>query len=510
MFGFGKKPRSAATFRSDDIKSVDYANSRATANPVRNFAQVVPLLTPAEMEKAYRSSGLIFKGVNKKARDTLRKGFRVVPDAEDREVAKTLNATAREWMRSTGYLPKAIQALREMFVFGDGFLELSFPGNADSFSPAPSKAPVAIYNVDPFSILPVKAPGTGAIMAYLAPTADNVNVRRLDRKEVKKWAAGTGPLPKGVVAIHPTRIQHFQVNALRQNPDGLGISIIQAAYINALAKLAGDNAAGDVLEWYSKGFFVLKIRDGTPEEIEEALDALEAAKQAHKNYFAGSDRSDFDIKSPLIANVKQFYDNFHIDIAAALEMPVMVLIGVQTGTVTGSETDLTQYYDDVHGFQTLHLEAPILDMMERVLGRDDISVEFAPIYVNKQTEADIAFKRAQATSQLFGSKVLSRAEAIRFMRDGELPNPDEVPDEYDESADEDGAGAPAPPAGGEDGAEAPASSSPEERVEEESHRVFPLTPGELAQIEALRRQGERIMREQDELFGEDDVDGGPA
>src|SRR5687768_3386614 len=102
LFSFGtKKPRSAATFSARSIEQADYANSRARANPVRNFSQTVPLLTPEEMERAYLGSGLIWKGINKKARDALRKGFHIVPDAEDRDDEVELNAAAREWMRKT-------------------------------------------------------------------------------------------------------------------------------------------------------------------------------------------------------------------------------------------------------------------------------------------------------------------------------------------------------------------------------------------------------------------------
>lgn len=484
-----RKPRSAAAFSAHGIEQLDYANSRARVNPVRNFTQSIPLLSPEEMERAYLGSGLIWKGVNKKARDAFRKGFRIVPDDQDREDEAELNAQAREWLREMGYFSKAIQALREMFVFGDGFLELAYPDGANSFSPAPNRAPAAVYNVDPFSLLPVRSPQTGAIMAYLAPADDKTNVRRLDRNDVRKWAAApkSNPLPKGVKAIHPSRIQHFQANALRQNPDGLGISVIQAAYVNALAKLAGDLAAGDVLEWYSKGFFVVNVEYGTQEELEETRKALDAAKQARKNYFVGSERSKFDIKSPTVASIKQFYDVFYADIAGALEMPQMALSGVQTGTVTGSETDLSQYYDDIHGFQTLHLEKPLLDMIRRVLGRTDISLDFAPLYVNKQTEADIAMKRSQATAGLFGAGVLSRRESIRFMATGELPNPETVPDEYGDfrevveiaPTEESGASVP------------PDEPAPPEAV--------PMTDEDRAQIEAIRKLGLEIMREQDDL-----------
>lgn len=442
------RKRRPATYSADDIESVDYANSKARANPVRSFRETVPRLSAEELEQTYRSCGIIFKGINKKARDAIRKGFIVIPDAEDREDRAALNAAAREWLRDTAYYPKAIKALREMFVFGDGFLELGYAekGASSAAEPARGAKIAAVYNVDPFAILPVKDPETGDILAYLTPAGapepsagtgqvsplrrHAIDVRALDRRAVQKWAAGKGPLPKGVRAIHPKRIQHFQANSLRDHPDGLGISVIEAGYINAVAKLAGDHAAGDVLEWYAKGFFTLSIDFATQEELKKASAALEAAKRARKNHFVGSERSHFDIKSPSIPNIKQFYDVFYIEIAAALELPSMVLLGNQKGTVTGSSVDLLEYYDDVLSFQTLILDAPVLGMMRSVLRRQDIRLEWTPLFVDKQTQANIDLKRAQASAQLYGSRVLSRRQTIRFLRDGELPDPEGVPDDY--------------------------------------------------------------------------------
>jgi hypothetical protein len=481
---------------------LDYAKTRARPNPVRTFTETIPRLTPEEMERAYRSCGVLWKGINKRARDAFRKGFIVKPDGEDRELQVKLNGASREWMRTTAYKPKAIQALREMFVFGDGFLELAYDEkNARSEKePDPRASITAVYNVDPFSILPVRDPETGNIKAYLTPSGPpdpvlvapgqipglqrrTVDVRGLDRRAIQQWAAGKGNLPKGVTALHPKRIQHFQVNALREHPDGLGISIIEPAYINALAKLAGDHAAGDILEWYSKGFFVLTIDFATPDDLRKAQDTLDAAKNARKNYFVGSERSHFDIKSPAIANIKQFYDNFYIEIAAALEMPSMVATGAQKGTVSGSGADLEEYNDDVFAFQDLLLDAPMLEMMRRVLKRSDISLQWIPLYVNKQTEADIAMKRSQATASLYGARVLSRREAIRYLRDGELPDPDTVPDEYAEDV----TLAPMPPAREDKSAE------PEPVASEDPQDEEALSAAEQAQIEARRKLGQEIL-----------------
>lgn len=447
--GPAEAPQRGVATLASDIAKLDYANMKARANPVRTFTESVPRLSNRELEMAYRSSGVIFKGVNKKARDAIRKGFLLCPDVENRDDRETLNAAASAWMRSVRYLPKAMQALREMFVFGDGFLELGYSGtSASDAEPRPSETLVEVYNVDPMALLPVKDEH-GAIKAYLTLLAPEtvpvggqepiqasqmvrpLSVRDVNRAQVRAWALGKGPLPAGTRAIHPKRIQHFQVNTLRDHPDGLGISVIEACYIAATAKLAGDVSAGDVLEWYSKGFFTLNIDYATAEELKAGREQLEAAKNARKNHFVGGERSHFDIKSPSIPNIKQFYDNFHLEIAAALEMPVMVLLGVQKGTVTGSETDLVDYYEDIRAFQELCLEGTMLEMMQRALKRADFSIEWVALYVNQQQEADTAFKRAQATTQLFNGKVLTRREALRFMRDGELPDPESLPDELD-------------------------------------------------------------------------------
>lgn len=415
------------------IESVDYANTTAKNVGVRTFRQSVPRLSYDEMEKVYRTSGVLRKGINKKARDAIRKGFILKPDEDDTDDEHELNAAMRGWMRDTAYKAKAIKALRDMYVFGDGFLELGYDeprGTSSMDAPARNAEVVKVFDVDPLHIRPVKDPENGEIVAYLS----GEGVRDIPFQTVKAWARGRrGELPKGIKAVHPDRIDHYQVNTIRSDKDGYGIGVIEAAYINALAKLAGDLSAGDVLEWYAKGFFVLNIDYASPEELKQARRQMEAAKEARKNYFVGSERHNFDIKSPLIANVKPFYDNFYIELAGALEMPVMVLLGVQKGSVTGSEVDLVEYYDDIASLQELLLEAPLMQLAQRVLKRSDFSIKWQVLYVNKQTEADIRFKDAQSASQLYGSGILSRREAIQFLRNnGELPVAGSVPDGYGE------------------------------------------------------------------------------
>lgn len=478
MFGFGKRKLRL----SAGPESLAYAESASAPSTPRSFKESIKKLSVEELELAYRSSGVIFKGINKKARDAIRKGFWIEPDVEDREDAEELNAQAREWMRRVAYKPKAIEALREMFVFSQGFLELGYADKAPSDSePAKSAVPLAVYNVPYNAILPVKDEA-GVVAFYLT----GQDVRNLPDSVVE--ASKKGVLPSGVKRVHPKRIQHFEVNSILGKP----ISVIEAAYVNLLAKLAGDLSAGDILEWYSKGFFTVNVEYGTPEELAEIRKLLDAAKRARQNHFVGTERSKFDIKSPANPNITQFYDNFYLEIAAALEMPSMVLLGVQKGTVTGSGTDLVEYYDEVHAFQSLLLEAPFLEMMRRVLKRDDISLDFVQLYVDKQTEADVAFKRAQAATQLYGARVLTRAEAVRFMRDGDLPNPDDLEDTYAVADSAVAASeAAAPEAEGDEGAEESAKLSAE--AGPEAAVVVPLSDEDRARIEAHRKLGLDII-----------------
>jgi hypothetical protein len=491
------RKRRPATLGCGDIEKVDYAGQDARAVQVRTFSEAVPLLSLAEMKRVYESNALVFKGVNKRAKDAIRKGFVVVPDKENREDALRMNAAVRKWMQQTHYVPRAIKAIREMFALADGFLELVYADGAASDQAPPSNmAPSAVYNVDPLNILPVKDPKTGDAKAFLTVINDSSEpllgvkkARDLDRRAVRAWAAGKGKLPKGVRAIHPDRMQHFQVHSLGDDPDLLGLSVIQIAYVNCLAKLAGDLAAGDILEWYSKGFFVLNIEFATPEELKAGKAQLEDAKRARKNHFVGSERSKFDIKSPSLPNVEPLYKNFQLEFAAALEMPTMVLTGNPKGTVTGSDADLNQYNDDNEAFQSLLLDDLMLDLVRRILNRKDVSIQWTPVYVEKQTLADIRLKDAQSAAQLYGGGILSRREVIRYLRTGELPDPEKVPEAY-------GSKIPDPPA--KDPSQ-PRQKPVDDEPEEDALNVVPMDDVDHERVAELRKLGEDILREQGDL-----------
>jgi hypothetical protein len=404
-----------------------------------------------ELEYSYRRSGLIFKGINQKARDACKAGYTLIPDADTPEGRDALLAKWREFQRRTNYERKKEQALREAYAFGDGFLEMVFPGK--SYTPvAPGAVPVDVVNVDPYSLRPIRdhrpdSPTFNQTVAYwfaphpsTTPNGTGQDIRAIPLTVVRQWVEDGMPtdknrLPYYVLAvIHPSRIQHFQPYSVRGDPDNLGMSVIEAAYINALSKMAGDRAAGDILEWYSKGFFVVNVDYGSLEELKETRKMLDAAQKARRNYFVGSERSKFDIKSPQLVNVEPFYQQFYIEFAAALEMPLMILIGVQKGTVTGSSVDIIQYYDDVGAFQRLHVEPVQRQLLDRVLATTAYDIKWTPLYVDKQTEADLRFKGAQAAAALSGAQLLTKRQAIHYLKTGELPDEADIPDEYAEGA----------------------------------------------------------------------------
>lgn len=417
------------------IRGIEYADDHRTASGLLSSGLRIERFAPEELELTYRRSGLIFKGINKKARDAFKAGFEVVPDDEIPEKRRTMNLAVRTWLRERAFVPKAEQAVREAYTYGDGFLELVYPG--DPASPAPGgTAPLRVKNVNPFTIRPVKDHRAGS------PTRDDIvaywfgdeNIRKVPVEQVRKWVE-TGEKPREVQAvIHPSRLAHFQPYAVRGDPDGLGLSVIEAAYFAALSKTTGIHSLGDILEWAGQGFLFLNIDFATEDELKAAEKKLAAAKKARKTYFVASERAKGTFAEPVLPNVDSFFNQFHVEFAGALEMPTMILMGVQKGTVSGSSVDIIEYYDDVGAFQRSHVEPHLFPILVRVLNTSAFSVRFTPLYVDKQTRADQTFKVFQAATAAVGAQVFTRRQAVEFMRrelpDADLPDPSAVPDEY--------------------------------------------------------------------------------
>lgn len=421
------------------IRGIEYADDdRTESGKQAGTVLRVERLEPAELETTYRRSGLIFKGINQKARDAFKAGFELVPDDGDTSARRVMNLKVRDWMRSTKARPRFQQGIREGYWAGDGYVELVYPGGA--MTPAPAAlAPTRLVNVAPFKMRAVldHRPGSetrGQVLWFVF----GERVRDIPREQLQRWVEG-GEQPREVESVlHPTRVAHFQPYPIAGDPDGYGMSVIEAAYISVISKTVGDRSMGDIMAWAGQGFFTLNVENATEDELKRAKKYIEASLKARKTYFVGSEKAKWETHEPVVPNVDPFYKQFYIEIAAALEMPTMILMGVQKGTVSGSSVDIIQYYDDVHAFQEDHVEPVLLPLLVGIVGRSDFHVSWTPLHVDKQTLADFTFKFGQTASGLVGAQILTKRQAVVMLKRAlphlDLPDPEDVPDEYVEKA----------------------------------------------------------------------------
>lgn len=427
-------PDPAALGVGTAIRGIEFSDDYRTASGRLASTLRIDRLDETELELTYRRSALIFKGVNQKARDAFKAGFEIVPDDGDVDERRVLNQKARDWMRETRFRPKVEQAIREGYWAGDGFVELVYPG--DSTLPAPAAtAPTKVVNVAPFCMRPVRDHRAGSetrgdVLFY----AWGPNVRKVPREQIERWVEG-GERPREIESVlHPERVAHFQPYPIAGDADGYGLSVIEAAYINVISKTVSDRSLGDIMAWAGQGFFTINVDFATEEELKRTKQYLEASLKERKTYFVGSERTKYETHEPVVPNVSPFYSQFYVEIAAALEMPTMILMGVQKGTVSGSSVDIIQYYDDVRAFQEAHVEPVLFPILTRVVGGSEFNIRWTPLHVDKQTAADTTFKFMQAAVGATGAQLLTRRQAVAFLRralpEADLPSPEDVPDEY--------------------------------------------------------------------------------
>lgn len=381
-------------FQREPVKLAPVAHLRAsmldhTTPEFEYRAHTRERLSFAEIEAAYLKDALVFRGVNKKSRDVFKSWHVFDKDADKGAVAK-LQAFARR----VGLKRVLTNALSDALLYGDAFIEKVYDGDTAPNEAEPStKRLKALSLVNPKTMRPIRdtqpgSPSLGEVIGY-EQQVDSVRLR-----------------------FHPSRFIHLQPYNI--GDDERGVGAVEAAYTIIVAKIKGDKALGDILTWHAKGYFALKIQDATDEELVKGYEMVKKAREQGVNFFVGSDRHDYDIKPGAQVNPTPFLDEFHTDIAAALDMPKDLLIGASAGAITGSETNLRDYYEDCAAFRDLYFSAVVEELYAAELGVDvaDLSARpvWPPLFVNEQAEADTRFKTAQAYSIAYRDQAITKNE----------------------------------------------------------------------------------------------------
>lgn len=363
-------------------------------------------LTPEAQTFIFMREPLINKGIRKKARDIFREWHDIVPISDDipEEEIDKARRIIEEFNQKAQTKAKLMQATVAAMVYGDGFLEVSYKED-DSLS-AEDEPP---EGAEPDNL-------------YLIKSSTITKVEYDEYHEPLYWIQGKGSDER---KIHRDRLIHICVDP---RPDSVfGVSKIDLAYKVLLSKMNADEAHGEILWRFGKGFIIIQAPGMTPDEqkvIEEAI----TKKLSPKSIFVGDSSYKVDVKNPSTIDPEPFNDYFYTNIAAALEMPKAILLGVQAGAVTGSEVNLKEYYNDIRNIQET-IFTPILTWLyKRLLESHGLEwkyrIKWNPLFVDEKSEAEILDRRASAIDKLYGRNgIITEDEARRMAEQGIIPLP---------------------------------------------------------------------------------------
>jgi hypothetical protein len=415
------------------------------------------LLSETDYKKAYYNNPLIWHGINKKARDLLFYGFEIDSPLDDVDVPDNLEKELDDFLRDKKILYIINRCIKDTYTCGDGWFEYNCSGSKDPMQPL-----------------------SGSLNGIKYVNPDSMVGYKLDKDQlfVEYWIYKQGSKR---IPIHYTRLEHFAFHLNGDDP--FGMSIIEIASRAVKALINATKSLDDNLQMFGHPFPVIKTTDNTnKKQVEDAYNALQAlAKKELKVGFAGFKDSMFDLLNPSVPNPEQTLQHFYIEIAAALEMPMLLLTGSQMSKLTGNEIELNDYYKGINSVQEIFLSPVFNKIFKFLIGdRWQYQIYWNPLFVDETSEIENKSILMEKVGMLYTSGIVDVGEARQLLREYDINIPENMElDNAEENMEEEEETIPAPV------------------VEEEKTKLFIRKPTEEELIIAKKQRilGEKLIRE---------------
>jgi len=179
-----------------------------------------------------------------------------------------------------------------------------------------------------------------------------------------------------------------------------------------------DEALGEIISWFGHGILDMTVENMTDEQMKNMVKIF----NTHPDYYVHDQDYELDVKNPSQFNPKEFFNVFNSNIAAAAEMPTHILTGESIGDVTGSEVNVSDYYNDIANIQEIVFTPILISVYKQLLESNNIrwkyKIDWNPVFVDELSEAKIYQTRAYAASQLFNAGIIDIKEARFIMNEG--------------------------------------------------------------------------------------------
>jgi len=401
-------------------QAINRGLQRANASYHENMQQdQKKTLSNADKQYIYENEMLTHKGIRKKAFNLFREWHTVDNPLDGKDVPPETEKAINNFRKQVNLPKKFMQDYINKSVIGRGYFELTtlelIEENGLGLEKPLPLGLSDVVNVDPRSIEPntVKNEKANDINNFQTPLLDvDYYVQKQGRGKPK-------------LLLHPSRIiETHEFTLGDSNPVG----VIDVAYRIANSKMNADWAFGEIPYRFGKPFLVCNITGGTQDEIEEVFGAL--GKLNPKTGFAGDDRYVFKILNPQQIDPKEFAQYYYVNLAAALEMPLLMLIGETHGAVAGSVSDRADYYKDLECIQNIVYTPIINRIYSQLLGSWDYDIKWNPIYVDEKSQAEIAKTWMEAFKIIYSDMGLVDDVTMRQMcreKDINIPEEFELP-----------------------------------------------------------------------------------
>jgi hypothetical protein len=348
----------------------------------RIAAQKMNRTSAAVREALLRQTPLLVRGVWKVTGDAVKPWFHLVDPLTRQPLPE--DEVFQAWARQHRLQEKMRDALVDGHLHGDGYAELEWADTAPSISDVAPSAPLSdVHMVDPHGV--------------------DLELREDGRYDLVQT------VHTATVRLHPDRYHVFPNRTLRGFVHGL--SSVEVAYHVALSAVKGDQTIGEVL--YHSGIprEHWTIEKGEQDDIDNLTRMIN--DPLFQRALVTDEKTKANVLNPSGVDPSNYHAWIKLSVAAVLGIPVMMLEGAQAGDVTGSETNIDQYHQDLELVRELNLRPGLERIIGGVTGLQtvDYEIQWNPFPIGAATQAVIARDRATAFSLLRANGLTVEAAA---------------------------------------------------------------------------------------------------
>jgi hypothetical protein len=417
---------------------MDIFNLRITRKPKETESKVLPKpsymglpmeqadsgdLTKADLGATFIKEPLIQKGIWKKNKDLFGGGWHVVHRDSKQKIDENDKKLLDDFDKEAQTKLILILAGVSSDVYGDGFIEKLYEEKLalteEAKRHASEQEPVG--RLAGLKILDGEFISKYEPKPYTTPDSQRYYVLRQGGSVQDQF-------------FHPARLEHITE---RKYPGKLfGISRIYIGRNIIDSKIKADKYYGSFIEWAGMSMLDVTYTGASPNDIKYLSEHIYTKRKLVNIH---DEKQVLKTESPTVFNPEPFNNYFYINIAALVDMPWYILAGVSPGQLTGSEIGVADYYKTLMNLQET-VYTPILESIytELLEGNgssfDNYRVEWNPIYVDENSEADILTKNTNSAVAAVGANMITEEEGRLMMRngimdkDGNCVLADEMPD----------------------------------------------------------------------------------